>query len=330
MNLMFASDFHILESELLEINEIFAELLILKDKYSINKIIIPGDSFDSIKPTSKELDCLSNFFKNLNIPIILIAANSHESTTPEDSVVNHFGLLNEKIYVCKEYIDEERLFVGHFGVKESTLGYGGTVSKTDLRKYKNVVLGHFHNHEIIKPNIMQLGSIRYVDFGEDKNIKKRIAICLNYGETDQKWLILALNSPYSMIDIELTKNSTSITSNDASKTKNIVPTSSGKRNCASFLSISDITAYLDKLDSKIKIRVIFNNYDLWREFLPLSDKYKDKFFLFKEKKDFLISEHSLAKAKNEMTSLKESLKNYLEKNKVEEEIKKIILEEINE
>lgn len=206
MNLMFATDFHILEQDLPEINEIFSELLILKDKYSINKLIVPGDSFDSIKPTSKELDCLANFFRKLNIPIILIVANSHESTTPEDSIVNHFGLLNDRIFVCREYIDEDKLYVGHFGIKESVLNYGGTVSKTELKKFKNVVLGHFHNFEIIKPNIMQLSSIRYVDFGEDKNNKKRIAICLDYGEKDQKWATILLNSPYPMIDIELEKN----------------------------------------------------------------------------------------------------------------------------
>ena len=67
---------------------------------------------------------------------------------------------------------------------------------------------------------------------------------------------------------------------------------------------------------------------MWKDFLPFIPKYQEKFVLFKDKKDFLISDNSLISAKNETISLKESLIRYLEITKVDDIIKKILLEEI--
>jgi DNA repair exonuclease SbcCD nuclease subunit len=324
VNLLFASDFHILERDLSELESIFAEIIFLKDKHCINKIIIPGDSFDSIKPTSKELDCLSSFITKLNIPVVLLAANSHESSTPEESVINHFGLLNDKIMTCKEYKDENRLYVGHFIVTQSSKNFGGTVDKNDLRNYKFVVLGHGHNFEIIKPNILQLGSVRFVDFGEDTSIKKKIAICTHYNEQTQKWHFVDLNSYIPMINVNLAQNDVE---KDSPEAKKDVLASSGKQSQAqTYASVKSLCSYLDSLNAKTKVRVIFKDYDLYREFLPVYESYKNKFVLFKDRKDFIMSCNSFI-PKLENISLKESAIKFFEVNKVPEAIRRIIMEE---
>jgi len=324
---MFFGDIHITERDIPEITDIFSEILILKDKYSISGIIITGDSFDTTKPTSKELDFFSNFLRKLNTPVTILAANSHESTTPEESVLNHFGILHDKVFICKEYIDAPHLFVGHFGIKESLLTYGGTVSKSDLKQYQNVILGHFHNHELIKPNIMQLGSVRWVYFGEDPNIPKKVAICHNYNSGDKQWSIIDLKSPYPMINIELYKNNDFKESKATILPKNVQPASPGKESQAQINDIPNLLAYLDKLYPKTKVRVIFKDYSLYREFLPYSTKYKEMFFLFKERKDFVL-DIALKSPQSETTSLKDSLIKYMDINKVPEEIKQTLLKEI--
>jgi len=310
-----------------EINAIFDELLIIKDRYCINKLIIPGDSFDKVSPTSKELDCLSTFLKKINLPTTLISANSHESTTQTESVINHFGILADTINVVKEYHDENKLFVGHFIMNQSTKNYGGTVDFKTLKQYRYVILGHGHNHEISKDNWCQLGSIRYIDFGEDPKIKKVVGVCLDY-ETDRpKWLWIPINSCYPMVNLILQQNLDLEGSKDTSNPKLSISQAQDSLKTGHFEALSDLVAYLDQLDPKTKVRVIFQDYGLWREFLPLSETYKNKFFKFVEKKDFIMSSN-LVVAKQENITLKESLLKFLETNKVPEEIKQILLEEL--
>ena len=327
MNILFATDFHILESDIPEIETIFEELLILKDRYAINALMILGDSFDKINPTSKELDCLSSFLKKMNVPTILLAANSHESTTETESVINHFGILKDTITVVKEYHDNNKLFIGHFIVNSASKNFKGTIDAKSLIKYQFVILGHGHNYEMINPNICQLGSIRYVDFGEDPKIPKMIGICEDYEARNPNWKFIPLNSPYSMINIELGQKADLGGSSSMVESKIALPRSSDKAKYPIFNDISALLAYLDQIDPKTKVRIIFNDYSLWREFLPLSESYKSKFFKFVEKKDFIMSSN-LVVAKQENITLKESLLKFLETNKVPEEIKKILLEEI--
>ena len=147
-------------------------MLIIKDRYCINKLIIPGDSFDKVSPTSKELDCLSTFLKKINLPTTLLAANSHESTTQTESVINHFGILADTINVVKEYHDENKLFVGHFIMNQSTKNYGGTVYFKTLKQYRYVILGHGHNHEICKDNWCQLEVLGILILEKTQKLKK--------------------------------------------------------------------------------------------------------------------------------------------------------------
>jgi hypothetical protein len=95
----------------------------------------------------------------------------------------------------------------------------------------------------------------------------------------------------------------------------------------SFKALSDLLAKLDKLPAQTKVRIIFKDYQNWVNFLPYYERYKNKFILFKDKKDFIM-DNNLVIAKQENLPLKESLINWLEKNKVDEKIKQILLEEL--
>jgi DNA repair exonuclease SbcCD nuclease subunit len=228
--------------------------------------------------------------------------------------------------VVKEYHDENKLFVGHFIVTQSK-NYEGTVDAKTLKQYRYVILGHGHNHEMSRDNWCQLGSIRYVDFGEDQNIKKVVAVCQNYESSNPRWIWIPLKTPYPMINIELGQNDKIDPTQMASNPKSSICQAQDSLKTRQFKALSEVLTYLDQLDPKTKVRIIFSDYSLWREFLPLSETYKNKFFKFVEKKDFIMSSN-LVISKTENITLKESLLKFLETNKVPEEIKKILLEEI--
>lgn len=333
MTYLFFGDIHLTERDIPEIDDIFSEILILKDKYCVNKVIITGDTFDRINPTSIELDCFSSFISKLNIPIILLSANSHESTTLEESVINHFGILKSNVLVCKEYVEDNKLFVGHFIVKDSSKNYGGTRTKSELTKYKNVILGHGHNYEVIKPNICQLGSVRFVDFGEDVTLKKKVAICTDFETDKPKWRFIDLNSPISMISLELGQNTLKTSKIEAVKgslpIENSQPPSPGKQIQAQKYDIPSLKAYLDLLTPRNKVRLVFKDYGFWKEFLPYSTIYKEKFFIYKEQKAFVISTVAEVSSKHDI-SLRQSLLNYLLNTKTPQDIQDILLKELHE
>jgi len=175
----------------------------LCNQYRVDKVINLGDTFDVLKPSSQELDVFSTFIHRLNRPITIIAADSHESETQTVSILNHFGILNKTINVVKEYRDGNHLYCGHFTLKESLSNYDAKLSKENFKDYVYVFLGHQHTHEVIKPNILQLGSCRYVDFAEAKDKQKIVALITDYGTQSEKLHLLKLKSPIPMIEIIL-------------------------------------------------------------------------------------------------------------------------------
>jgi len=309
MIFLFFSDLHIKKNELTECSLVLNEILELCNKHNVEAVYDLGDTFDKINPESECLDLFAGFIKKLNRPLLILAANSHESTTTEKSIVNHFGILHPKTMIQKEYNDENHLYLGHFIVNESTKNYGGSVSKSDLAKYKHVILGHGHSHEIIKPNICQLGSCRYIDFGESKDEAKYVGLCSDYKTQYEKWTFVKLNSCYKMQDVIIEQKDVAV--------------SSGKESQA-----GDKLDALNSVSENTKIRVIFKDFDSYYSRIDELEQFKYKFALFQIKKDFLVLDNALIKAKTETVSLKDSLTIYLDKNKVNEDIKQILLEEM--
>ncbi len=309
-NILIAGDLHIDSPSLEECSLILNEEKEIIRKYKVDTYIDTGDTFNFLQPNSDELDLFSNFLKDINIPSIMLAANSHESTTTESSIINHFGILNSQVKVVKEFIDKEELFVGHFGLQEARLQkYGATRSIKEFEKFRWVVLGHFHSFEKVGKNCVQLGSSRWVTFAEAGDKNKVVMLIEGYNSENPKINFLALKTPYLM--------------------KDIVVDGSGKNIENRPLSASNLThllTILDKTNAKTKVRVNFSDYELWRTFLPYEEQYKQKFVIFKVKKDFILNE--IIVAKKEKQPLKESLIKWMNANNVPEKIREILLGEI--
>jgi len=313
MNYLFFSDIHIEKDELTECGLVLDEILDLCNQYKVDQVFNLGDTFDTFipknkisRPTSEEFDLFSNFIINLNRPMVILVADSHESENQDISILNHFSLLKETITTVKEYHDEDYLFLGHFGLKESKINnFGTTHSILDFKKYKYALLGHFHSFEQVGKNCIQLGSCRWINFNESQDKVKVVTLCENYKEKTEKWRIIPLKSPYPMIDLKVSTAKAGAKSED-----------------------KNWQDRLNSLPKNTKIRLIFNDFKSYSNSINDLEQYMQKFVKFVVKKDFLISNNTLITAKSKDINLKESLMTYLEKNKVNEEIKKILLGEI--
>jgi DNA repair exonuclease SbcCD nuclease subunit len=306
--LLIFSDIHLREQDIEECNLVFDELISLSNKHSVDTVISLGDNFDNNHPNALELNCFAEFIKKLgNKEIILLAAQSHESETTELSSVDIYGILTPNVKVVKEFIDKDKLYCGHFIVSEAIKGkFGSTISKNTLKKYKYVFLGHQHQHEIIKPNVCQLGSCRWINFDESQDKNKIVALIEGYDTETPKLTYLPLKSPYPMKDIGVSPNI--------------------ENSPISASNLTHLRGILDSFSPKTKIRCIFSNYNLWREFLPFESVYKEKFILFRIKKDFVMNEIIIAK--KEKQPLRESLVKWMDINKVDDKIREILINEI--
>jgi len=204
MTYLIFGDLHINQNNLKECEIILQEIVELCNKYSVTHIISLGDNFDNNKPTASELNCLGRFIRKLgNRKIILLAAQSHESETLELSSVDIYGILSPNVTIVKEIRDENHLYCGHFSVKESSKNYGAKISIKDLKNYYLLIfLGHLHSFD---PNIIHLGSCRFVNFDEAKDKYKLVALITNYNTSQEKVDFIPLKTPIPMVQIELSK-----------------------------------------------------------------------------------------------------------------------------
>jgi DNA repair exonuclease SbcCD nuclease subunit len=332
-NILIYSDEHRCLSALKECNDIDNEIISLKEKYNCDTIISLGDNFDSTKPSSQELDQFAQFIKKLNCQIIILAANSHESTTQEESILNHYGILSNKVTIVKEYIDEKHLYCGHFSIKESTNNYDAKLSKVDFKNYLYVFLGHVHSYQLIKPNILHLGSCRYVNFDEAKDKHKIVALITDYGTETEKVHFLKLNTPIPMIELKLGKKEDKMPIPEAENAGQ--NPERGKESGILGVkhpvlsSLEEVTALLDKTDPKTKVKVKIMDFESFRGFLPFANKYSSKFEVFKYTTEFnVVSDLTPDSAKKQITNFKESFSNYLKTQKIDSKIMEILKKEI--
>ena len=95
------------------------------------------------------------------------------------------------------------------------------------------------------------------------------------------------------------------------------------------LSIGDCQTYLDKLDPKTKVKVKIMDFESFRQFLPLVNKYSSKFEIFKYETEFTVVSVNRQKCiPTEMTSFKESFNNWLKNQKIDPKIMEILKGEI--
>jgi len=329
-NILLYSDLHICQSSLKECISILEEIGMLANKYNCDTLINLGDSFDCLKPSSKELDVFATFINRLgNKQHIIIAAQSHESTTQEESILNHYGILSDNVKIVKEFKDGNHLYCGHFSIKESLSNYDAKFSKNDFKGYVYVFLGHVHSYQMIKPNICHLGSCRYVDFAEAQDKTKMIVLITDYGTERENVHFLKLKSPIPMIELKLQKKDEKSSNLGVSRVDLIEEKGKESDISRQKQDILELSTKLDNIPAKTKVKVKILDFESYREFLPLVNKYSAKFEIFKYVTDFeVVSDLTPSSAKKQMTNFKESFMNYLKNNKIDESIKKILEEEI--
>ena len=332
-NVLLFSDLHITQSSLKECILILEEIGSLVTKYNVDTLIDLGDTFDSLKPNSIELDTFATFIRRINKKIIILAANSHESTTQEESILNHYGILSDKVQIVKEYRDANHLYCGHFSIKESISNYDAKLSKEDFVAYLYVFLGHIHSYQLIKPNVVHLGSCRYVSFDEAEDKAKIVALITDYGMETEKVHFMKLKSPIPMIELKLSKeevkNPILDPHNEAPEAESSKIAPINPSNLRQFNTISVISSYLDKTDPNTKVKVKILDFQSFREFLPLVNRYNNKFYLFKYETNFtIIPDNNKKLGQTEMTSFKESFMNYLKNQKIDDKIREILQKEI--
>jgi DNA repair exonuclease SbcCD nuclease subunit len=330
-NVLIYSDLHINQTSLKECFLILEEIGMLANKYNVDTLINLGDTFDGLKPSSSEMDVFATFIRRLgnHKKHIIIAADSHESETQTVSVINHFGILNEMVTVVKEFKDNNHIYCGHFSIKESATNYDAKLSKEEFKDYVYVFLGHIHSYELIKPNILHLGSCRYVNFDEAKDKQKIVALITDYGMETEKIHFMALKSPIPMVQLELGKKTVLGGSNDTIQTEKVAPEAKESGFLGYFKGVSDLSAYLGSLDPKTKVKVKILDFESFRQFLPFCSKHSTKFETFKYTTEFnVVSDLTPNSAKKQITNFKESLSNWLNQQNVDNKIKEILQKEI--
>jgi DNA repair exonuclease SbcCD nuclease subunit len=345
-NILIYSDLHITQSSLKECALILEEIGMLANKYNCDTLINLGDTFDGLRPTSSEMDIFATFIRRLgnDKQHIILAADSHESETKEISILNHYGILANNVRIVKEYKDQNHLFCGHFILKESSKNFGAKLSKEDLKQYLYTFLGHSHSYEVIKPNCVQLGSSRWVNFGEANDKNKIIALITDYDAPQEQVHFLKLKSPIPMIQLELYQNTSKNSPLEAPESINLAQNASEGKDTnlikssilqggnppkpGEFRDVSQLSAFLDKTDQKTKIKVKIFDFESFKAFLPLESKYQKKFEKFVRENDFeLISDDTTKRAKSEI-DLKQSFEKFAKEKQIDEEIKEIINKEI--
>ncbi len=352
-NILIYSDLHINQSSLKECIQILEEIGMLANKYNVDTLINLGDTFDGLKPSSKELDVFATFINRLrNKQHIILAADSHESTTQEESILNHYGILSDNVKIVKEYKDGNHLYCGHYVIKESKAGYGAKISKANLKDYLYVFLGHIHSYQQIKPNIMHIGSARYVHFDEAQDKRKIVGLITDYDTQAERVHFLKLNSPIPMMEFILQSNNNNNLQEKDSKnspkealqdtilgknsdvgkdTNNQNKSISQAQNPSNPSQIEALCQQLDKLPENTKVKVKILDFESFRQFLPLCNKYSTKCETFKYETQFEVVPVNTQKDRlTEMTNFKENILKWLEIKQIDKIIKEILLKEINE
>jgi DNA repair exonuclease SbcCD nuclease subunit len=171
MRSLIIGDLHINERSIAEIENIFdRDIVPLVAGQAYDRVIQLGDWFDKNTPTPAELKFSSALVQNLQIyfkEVIILSGTGEHDILRGTSVVEHLEAIGKTARIIKGDFIENNILYGHFMVNESRFAFGtGKCSKADLSKYDAVFLGHQHIGQIIHPNIIHVGSIRYVTFNE--------------------------------------------------------------------------------------------------------------------------------------------------------------------
>lgn len=116
---------------------------------------------------------------------------------------------------------------------------------------------------------------------------------------------------------------------DTLEPKSSISQAQNPSNPRRFEAVSQLSAFLDDLAPKTKVKVKILDFESFRLFLPLCNKYSIKFEAFKYDTEFnVVSDLAPTSVKNETINFKESFTNWLKNQAIDEKIRDILLGEI--
>jgi hypothetical protein len=180
-----------------------------------------------------------------------------------------------------------------------------------------------------------------------------VALINDYGNEKEEVHFLKLKTPISMIEIELkSNNNNKLEKNDLKinlkeaqggtildqnrdmekdtiEPKSLISQAQNPSNNYSFDDVCQLNAFLTKIDPRTKIKVKIGDFESFRQFLPLVNKYSAKFALFKYETNFITIPDNTQKCKlAELTTFKESFTNWLKNQKIDPKIVEILQKEV--
>jgi len=321
MKIMIASDFHIEESSFGEIDFIFEELIALKEKENIDELYLLGDIFDKIYPSPLEMDCFASFIKKIDLPTTIVIAKSHESESAVSSVLNHFGILKDNIKTYFEWIEVEpqtnyKMGLGHFCIKESLCGFNETRSIKDFVGLRLVVAGHQHVMQVVGDFFYHIGSVRYVNFDEVRDKCKYVGI-LTLSSSIRDFSLKPLKTPFPMVDIYFTVSTEKMQQWVSSKELE------GK-NKDNAESLAVLTKKIDRIPPHAKVRIVLGDFEAYKQWLTVTEHYRERFFKMKELKKFEIKLQNIQPEKKTAIHLEKDLEIFLQNHPAQESIKSIL------
>jgi DNA repair exonuclease SbcCD nuclease subunit len=192
-------------------------------------------------------------------------------------------------------------------------------------------LGHQHSREIIKPNICQLGSVRYVNFDEAEDKNKVVALITDYKteEVRVRFLPIFSANPMKTIDLE----AKSILNDDLKETNDTLQSEESKSQAQSSskktFSLIECQEILDSLPSNTKVKIRIHDFESFKQFLSLVSRYISKFSVFKYETDFeIISPINQKCIEKETKTFRETFVKWLEDQEIDNQIKDILLKEV--
>ena len=181
------SDSHICNSNIIELKDIFAEIM----NYKADRVICLGDYYDRKLLNAEELIFGTNIMKQFveKYSEVIMLEGNHDKET-----IKYIIDLGVKVFPS---IVIDNNYYGHFFVDKSIKSFNSAKrSLTEFDEYNFVFLGHQHSFQVLKEKRIHPGSIAWIDFGEVDDTSKNIIMLEN-----DKIDIIELKSPIPMIDI---------------------------------------------------------------------------------------------------------------------------------
>lgn len=286
-------DIHLKNDSLNEVKSILDEIY-FSSKEMYEEILFLGDIINQSekKPSPEILEYLTFIITEiLKTSKITICIGNHESFSDNLSTLNFLKSLGVSLIYHHGYIirNNYKIYLGHHFLDQSDKNYKDERFKVkELSKlYDLSFTGHDHKFKEYCDNVINLGSVRRVNFSE-----------INYP-----------TPKYAKINIDSLNY-------EICEIKSAIP-------MIEVFSISD----LDKLDSNNKVRLTFTEFDYFIKNINKLKKYESKFVMFKIKHDYVINtkrEIKISKKKTFQESFKnflQTIKNNEVKQFIEECIK---------